>query len=502
MGNNSTDVSAYSSSDNKTIIIPFDKVFNNEVLTVMNEFPINKKRNFIQLNKDILEVLNYVFDCDPSKNHSMMLKYLEMKNYIYDFYIKGEELAQETFINEFFKRLADDKILLQIVGDYIDSSYKIELDKISGHNTTNLNKELQFTDNHAKIILKVSTMCKYTIPIILQYVALFNVKNIDDLLFNVFSKYFDLFVLDNTNILNKLFKLVESRITTTNYSDRVIWLYLQNIGMTPELLSRSLNKKIISNIIPKIKNNTNVISFLHVVIKNSIRYQFTYNFPMSFKALNLNKADSEGLTDFDRLEVNMVRSDESLNIINDLTIKNIINSFKEKYSIKITKKERKYYEKNIEINNIQINFLFLFFSKFTKNYRLLYNCNFKTYIKILMIFEKWLRLHNFNLLADYIVALPVKITEKNFSNKKQILNKIIFFNKYDYLLENKYKLIQNLTVDKSLIVRLIGNLKYNKFQKINQYPVYKECGEYCTGMVIEPSDEILISEVLSFVEIV
>lgn len=483
----------------KSIIVRFDELFNNTELSVMNEFTINKKRNFIPLTNSIVKILNYVFSNRDGKE--IALKYLELKCKIYKKYNKQKEYPESKFIKHVFEYIITPEVKTHI-SQYVEDSYKIDLDNKSSKNKTSINKELQFTDKHAKVILKSSMLMKYVIPVIMTYITLFNIKNIDSLLYDIFSQFFTEFSDSSLNILNKIFKLIESRVTSTNYSDRIIWLYLQNIGITSDTLTRNLNRKIISNIIAKIENNTNVISFLHVVIKNSIRYQFTFKFPISYKSINLNEVDSEGLTDFDRLEINMTRSDESLYIINDLTIRNIMDQFKSKYNIEVNEDELDYYKSCIMINNIQINYLFLFFSKYTKNYRLLFNSNYHTYMHLLIIFEKWLKLHNFNLLAEYMVAIPEKIYERKPVNKKQILNKIINFNKYEQLLRNKYRLIQDIVIEKGLLIKLIMNLKYNKFKKLNSYSEYLTSKKVTNEEILNPSDEVLINEILNFCEVI
>ena len=44
------------SSNSKSIIVQFDKIFDNPSLEVMNEFTINKKRNFIPLTNSIVKI--------------------------------------------------------------------------------------------------------------------------------------------------------------------------------------------------------------------------------------------------------------------------------------------------------------------------------------------------------------------------------------------------------------------------------------------------------------
>lgn len=482
----------------KTILIPFDKIFGNKDLEPISLFPINKKRNFIPITSEICIIINYVF---KNKDEEIILDYMKLKTKIMVKKQKEKEYLEENFINDITVLLIKEAVI-KYIDKYIEDSYTIELDKITSNNRTTINKELQFTDDHAKVTLKASMLMKYVIPIITTYISFHPVKSVDDLLYNIFSSFFKYFKSGEINILNKIFKLIESRITATRYSDQVIWSYLKNVSITNDNLTRIFNKKIISNVIPKIQNNKNVISFLHVVIKNLIMYQFTYNFAISYKPLNLNKTDSEGLSDFDKLEINMVRADESYDIINSLTIEKEIKFLLKKYDLKIGKSELEYYKSTIYVNKVQTNFLFLFFSKYTRNYRLLYNCNYTIYVKLLILFKKWLEKYGFVTLAKYITAVPEKITEKKTFNKRQILAKVLDFNKYEHLLKKKYPYIQDIIIGKSIIIKLIINLKYNKFFEIPTYAEYKKDSTLEKKLLSNVSDEVIINEVLNFCEVI
>ena len=475
------------SEDKKIIYVHFDKIFNQDI-SHMNKFSLVKRRNYINSIDDIAEALQYIF----INSNIACLNYLKIK---YRIISELSELSEENLLLEIFDNLLNDE-MIELIEYYIDETYTISLDE-NTKQTKNANKELQFTDNHAKIILKSSMAMKIVIPLLVEYIN-YNedIEDVDKIFFECFTGIFYKFSDESVNIQNKITKLINSRIISTKYSDRVIWAYLKNLSIDSDILTRNLYKKIIANIIPKIKNNTNIVSFLHVVIKNSIRYQFTVNFPISYKPLNLNQTDSEGLSNFDKLEIIMVRLDEGNLLLNKLTVKKEIQRLQNLFGFNITQEEFDYYKKTIKINDIQKNLLFLFYSKYLNDYNINYHANFNEYIILCIILRKWLIKHNFKILQKYILAIPENYIEKKAINKKQFLNQLFTSKKYNQLLEDKFKFsIQNI-LDSGIIVKIIAALAANKFYYV---PVFDE-PELEDNIVLDEKIEEITSEILIFID--
>ena len=71
-------------------------------------------------------------------------------------------------------------------------------------------ESLEFTNQHIKILLRISFGMKVIAPILFHYVSI-NVIKLDkdsDLIYRFYRKLFDIFS-DNVNIYNKLFTYVE-----------------------------------------------------------------------------------------------------------------------------------------------------------------------------------------------------------------------------------------------------------------------------------------------------
>jgi hypothetical protein len=471
----------------KIISIAFDEIFGQDI-SHLNDFSLAIKRNFVNASEQIVEALNYLFD----NSSEIAAGYLQIQHFMRKY---KKDYTQEEFENDIHEQVFTQEVV-DVISNYVEESYTVNLDEET-RKARNANEELQFTDHHAKIILKVSMASKAVIPLITEYLSYRDEKKNEDLFFVIFSKLYHIFEGEDVDIMNKIFKLIDSRIIATRYSDKIIWSYLKNLSLDSNVLTRQFYRKVIINIVPKLMNNTNIVSYLHVVLKNLIKYQFTINFPISYKPLNLNQTDSEGLSDFDKLEVNMIRIDEGINIINKLTIKREIRNLMKKFNIVVSKEEFEYYKEKIVINKLQTNLLFLFFSKYMGSYNNNYNANFDEYIMMCIIMRRWLKENNFPVLYKYITAQPEKYIERKSINKKQFLGKLMSSRKYKNLLNGKYGfVIQNL-VDSGVIIKIIATLKTNKFYNVPDYE------EHLLGYTEEPLDEKIediSDEFLSLIE--
>ena len=273
------------SSNKGFLYIPFDEIFKEKDLSFLNEFNLKRKRTYVNISELICTYNNKLLSMDHSKY--IIMNYLLLKYKINSDKYK----TNEEFISDLYHVL------------FIENNYQFELDK---KEIKKYNPGLQFTDTHAKILHMISTSMKLIIPLLLEYAF---IKNVDVLDFNEFilqcyDPLFTMFIKnDETDLANKLYQSVYSRVIATKYSDNTFWSYCTSIGFSPEELTFNLTKKLMIDIVPKYKFSENIISFNHVVVNNSIEYTFRFNFPVNFKALSLVESDEDGLTEFDKVGV-------------------------------------------------------------------------------------------------------------------------------------------------------------------------------------------------------
>lgn len=472
------------SSEKNTIEVPFEKIFKKDV-AFLDKFHINKKRTYCNIMDIIIQSNNDILKYD--KNNEFLFNYLAVK-----FKIDKGVYTDETFIKELYKTVIT-KEFIQAVEHYVEKNYQFDLDS---KQMAKFNEGLQFTDNHSKILLKISVGMKFVIPLILHYIY-FNPSTQEDLgeyLLLSFDPLFDIFS-PNVDIINKLYESVYSRVIVTRYSDRTFWYYCEVMGYSIEQLTNNLVKKLIVDIIPKYEFEKNVISLNHVFINNNIEYTFRYNFPLNFKPLNLTESENNGLTDFDKLAINTARINEAEIIINKVNIKMTINYLLKKYDIKISKDEIKYYIKDFSLNRLQKNMMFLFFSKYFGSAISLYNCNVKQYVTLLIMMKKILEKNNFSYLQKILTGKIEVVNEKKSLNKKNLL-KIIESDKYRVIIENKFPNTIFNIMDSNIITKLVATILNNKFTSHDFDETSKD------GEEIKVNSDVVSEEVLRFIEMV
>jgi hypothetical protein len=470
--------------EKNTVEVPFDKIFAKDI-SFLNKFHINKKRTYCNIMDDVITSNNDILKYDT--NNEFMMNYLAVK-----YKIDKKAYDDEGFIKELYSTLIT-KEFISAVDDYVEKNYQFDLDS---KQLKKFNEGLQFTDNHSKILLKISVGMKFVIPLVLHYVY-YNPSTQEDLgeyLLMAFDPLFDIFS-PNVDIINKLYESVYSRVIVTRYSDRTFWYYCEVMGYSIEQLTNNLVKKLIVDIIPKYAFDRNVISLNHVFINNNIEYSFRYNFPINFKPLNLTETENNGLSDFDKLAINTARINESEIIINKVNIKVTIKHIIRKYGIKISEDELRYYIKDFALNRLQKNMMFLFFSKYFGSAISLYNCNVKEYVTLLVLMKKILEKNNFIYLQKILTGRIETVNEKKSLNKKNLL-KIIESDKYKVIIENKFPNTIFNIMDSNIITKLIATILNNKFTTYDFEAPKQE------GDEIKVNSDIISEEVLRFIEMI
>lgn len=463
------------------IFIDFNKIYDfdeKESHEGFGEYQL-VKRNYINMSEKILNVLRTVFDFDYNeKNDNRIIdKYFWMTYKILD----NHKYSYDKFIDDILKNFIYDMKFTNNLNQFVAKNHQIRLeDKLEYIEKANetkrkkvkINHELQFNDDHALSLVTVSILIKFFLPIISLYlIKFYEKKNFNKTLYITFIKLLNIFQKNNVQIFNKIYKFIHARVLQTQYSDKMMWNYLKNLSKNQYILTNDLFKKIVIDVIPKLDINKDVTSFLHVIIKNQINYAFEYSYPIKYNPINMVKENRNGLINYNKLEINILRKDEGINIINKISFKELVRQFA-KDGICITEKELQYYENNIDINKIQNILLGLFYSKYFLSFNILYILNYKEYVYILIIFKKWLIKNNFHSLSDIIDS---KVKEDNIQidkllNRKKFMEQLNDSKMYNTLLNN-YKYFQYNLVNNKIILKILSSFKVNKMHRLPQYSV-------------------------------
>lgn len=487
------------SPETKTILIHYDKIFNQPDIDHMNNYELGK-RSYYSINELIVDSLIRLFDECQEKAvlpYLLISKKIKNLNLSYEYKDFEKDLESEIF-NDSVKKS---------VKKYVDSTYSDIMDEKTSETETSkvINKELQFTDEHVRILLKASESIRIAIPITILFCQERN-KDINDTLYNAFSKIIQIYQ-GKIKMNNKLHRFIYSRVVNTQYSDKSIWNLLTSKSKDVNVVTMEFMRDVISGILPKTVNNKNIVNLFHVVIKRKLSFEFSKDYNITFKPVNLNQIDSEGLTPFDKWEISMSKKNENKITINKLSIKQLISSIEKSFGIKIEKEEFEYYKERItKFNSFQINIVFYFFAKYLSSYNNSYNSDYDEYLYLLITLYHWLMKNGFTVLADYLIAIPDRLNEKRMTNNKsKIYQKVTESKSYKDLLENKYKFIAVNLSENNTITKIIGSISISKFVPLNPYENFKN-GVSIPEEINELGDiynvDLISNEIINFIKII
>lgn len=497
----------------KTITINFDKVFDEDI-EFINSFDVSKKKTYwnkkTETKKEIIDSMNFIFERD--EDHELLLSYLHIKCQIDTL---KEEYAFEDFMDDIFDNLLVAQLYNIISHDYLEG-YTLDIDKKKTSNNK-YKESLQFTNKHAKLLLKISMCVKFLTPLAAHY--LYKVGRVprtdfssdstekfletDEYLFIVFKQAFDLFELykfdeDGNKIEKKrkqdmAYKItdsIRSRISATKYSDKIMWDKYTNLGVSPETILETFLWKTVTEVFPRFVVDKNVFTLMHVCWKNFLNNLFRTNFVINFKPIDLKHEDADGLNQFDKIDLVTARINESKIVTNERSIKMCIDRLQQKYEIKISQKRLNFYKEHFYINKIQKELLSLFYASHLGNSKAIYHCNKEELIKLSYILSVILKREKFKCLNKIILStVDDTLNEKKALNKKH-LTKLLMTERYQRLLDEKYSCMKDMieVIISKLIANLISNhFNYMNFKKQELVP-------------LEFDNELISQEVLRFIE--
>jgi len=481
----------------KDFSIDFNAMFDLEGEKKYDLFPISRKRVYISIIEKITDDLKFFF-----KAHAdLPEKYLTVMMNIHEGHYNDEPdeenpqgpLNLEKFIEGLAEAIIDDEGLQNHIREKVNNEYDVDIETRQGE------EELQFKNSYAKLVICISIMSRIVIPLICTYMEVNNIKKESpeqDITINVFNHIFKAFNVDENgeeiDLSIKINKFITSSVENTLYSDKVMWEYLKNISVNDRIMIIDLFRKIVRDTIPKLDINKSIVSFLHVVIKQQIMYQFTQNIKITFKPISQIRTDNNesNVSPFQRVEMRLVNANEMTYVIEKENIKNFIDRRK----MRFTPDELKYYMRNVQPNSLQIRLMTHYVNSQDRINILM--CNREEYIYLLMITRQWLVEQKFYTLAALITAgLKPKSGRRNL-NKGKLVGEIVQSKSYQNILK-KYEIIKEKIEENKSIISLIGDILNTEFEYKEGYKGSASLEQYLN---IDDNPKPLISEVLSFLE--
>ena len=182
---------------------------------------------------------------DPEKELSLIIyriKYLIDTTPLY---------GENEFLNDVRTYILNPR-LINRVRQLVEDNYNLNLEY------KNISENLQYTDEHAKIMLVMSLFMNFTIPLITHFAYVNKVGVIDDFIMEVFDLILNMY--PQVNIYSKLYETTYSNVSKSELKNAPIWAKQDIRGKDTATHSYASVSNIILNIMPKYTFDKSIIS--------------------------------------------------------------------------------------------------------------------------------------------------------------------------------------------------------------------------------------------------
>jgi hypothetical protein len=490
--------------DGKLIIVPFDEIFNKESISYLNIFNIVKGSYCSHLNV-ITSHINYFlkyYDTDKE----LLMAYFKLK-YIAD--DKEKKINLHTFIQYVYNVLLTDSIQEKIK-KMVKDNYYID---ISSNDGKKYNPALEFTNEQAEILMQISTAMKLMIPPMFHFINKIRYEQdrkrakspnkvkknpppkfkYKGYIYGFYRPLLDIFNGDNgdIDIYNKLWISTNSRINVHHSANKLTWDQRVIYATTPVTHTNDLfQERIICETIFQYVFDKNVINLNHVVLRKQLFYFTMEKYKLDRIELS-NTKDANGLTGVDKLEMNAIKTDESIAILSAVNIKKTVKMIEKKMHMKVSKAELSYYSYHMNMSKFQVQLCQYFYAKTFGGYRDLSLINKKTYLKLLIMLKKRLRMQGMVYLPEILTAnISGRPNARTIRNDK-FLTKIESSAIYNDLISKKYSTLKS--IDKNdTIINMLSTIINTKFTIVD-YDAQDKYGE-----PIEINQDMISDEFLNY----
>lgn len=278
--------------DGKLVIIPFDDLFKRDYIKSINTFVIKKDSYVKRLGdsddgRGICHYLNYFLKFYDN-NHELLMAYIKLK-YVID--KKSSPIKLIPFIKLLYSILFTNSMKDKI-SKMVEDNYYVE---VSRNSDKKYNEAMEFTMEHAKLMMKISMCMKLMVPIMFHYINSNNFGKEKSYIFTFYQGLFDLFD-NNVDIYNKLYVSTLAKVNYNYTKNKLLWEQREIFGTDPLLyLDILLKDKIISETMFKYTFDKNIISFNSVVLDKQLGYFIIEPYDYTLVELS-HKKDLDGLS--------------------------------------------------------------------------------------------------------------------------------------------------------------------------------------------------------------
>lgn len=471
--------------DGKVMVIPFDNYFNQSGDT-LNIFVIKREAYTNELPV-LCKYINYFIEY-YDENDELLMGYLRMK-----FLIDTKKKVfkrHKQFISMMYDTIMTPTIVSQI-NKMVEDNYEIDVETSSGKAA--YADELKYTNEHAKILLKISTGMKFLVPIIFHYINSKKIDKEESILFKCYSKLFEIFgeLEDGTNIYDKLYMTVMSRVKSNANQNKGTWYQHEILGDDPITYTDELLKeRFICGAMFKYTFSGNIISFNSKILDRQLQFFLKQKYDFDLREVS-HVVESDGLSNIDKMEMSSAKLDESMVIMSSVNVKHTMKRLMKQMRCEISKEEINYYKKHHKINRFQSQLVLYFYAKYFGGFRDLHLLTETQYITLLILLKKCLQVFGNVYLPQLLSGnIQSRLSTRTIQNNK-FVTKVETSDLYQKLVEDKFSTIAEIGKSR-LILNMMSSLLNTSFSFVD-YDAPELLGEK-----IEVNPDILCDEFLNY----
>lgn len=412
-----------------------------------------------------------------------------------------------------------DKIRRMVEDNYLDDIER-DVTKYKSNSNQDYLESLEFTNEHNKILLRISFGMRIICPVMYHYFCINKIK--PDQLKNkkdvtvVYDFYYPLFGLfsDGVDMFNKLYVYIKRKVLDSSYHNQKIFNQRDIFGDDIMLIIERFVKTrlIVDNMVKykfnqtwdpkKNKYNENIIGLNKTIIKFQIVYFLKETYGKTLTEMT-NTKNSDGLSASDKMEMNLTKLDTGIIDMANINIGFCLDRLHKDIDVPVSEEEIQYYRDNHYPSDIQVHLVRSAFADFFASYRDENLLTRREYNELMLLLKKRLLLENGygvdsvgeqSYLPHIICGnLDGKVSTKHIRNNK-LMAELEENPTYQYLVNIKYRELEELKP--GYVKDLISSFLNTQFT----YVCYED--QSLTGKPIEAPEKKLCDELLFFLKTV
>ena len=332
---------------------------------------------------------------------------------------------------------------------------------------------LEYTNQHAKIMLKISFMQNIIIPMVCHFIMKKKIPadQVKAVLLQVFDPLFEISKETyGVDILSKLYETTISNVQKSVSSNIVLWEIQSIRSRNPSVQTRESVESLAVQILPKYSFSNNIIHFNFNAVNRDLRFKvLDISYEYSFTTLSSSVRDEDNNSECDKFEAHAAKLNEALLVQASATCRDNCKRIEQRYGPFPTPM-LKFYQERLTIDG---EFRISTLQRTLINYLMLGNAcggdtqtiklvNIREYIIMMLAAKRILTAHRFMQLPYIIGGKVVRVVSRKSINKKEIQK--IESSPYFDLIHKKYN---NPKIEHDVILNLLAQILSSEYETIS-----------------------------------